>query len=431
MANTYVDYTGDGNETSFAYTFAVLSGRQQDHIIVGVDDSTTTGGKFEVVDPADYTIDASAGTITFDTAPESGARIRIRRDSDSSTLLVDFKNGTVLPERDLDLAYLHNLFLNEEIEEGSGKNTLVKNSDGNYDADGVRIVNLADPEDPQDAVTKGYADNRYVDVAGDTMTGSLAMSNNNITGVNSVQGLVAPTSDNHAANKKYVDDEVATEAAARIAGDALKVNKAGDSMSGNLTMTSPAKVVQPSAPTNANDLTNKTYVDGVVATEASNRAAGDLALTNSKVSRSGDTMSGNLNMATNKVTGLGSPSASTDAATKTYVDKLVSEVDLSVAPNFSKFTGNGTNTDFSLTFNTNGVVSTAMLVSIDGAVQDPDDYLILGGSDEIQFTTPPPNNSEILVIERGFRPKTDLPTEYDWGFVADTVVTASYTYGKI
>jgi hypothetical protein len=431
MANTYVDYTGDGNETSFAYTFEVLSGRQQDHIIVGVDDSTTTGGKFEVVDPADYTIDASAGTITFDTAPESGARIRIRRDSDASTLLVDFKNGTVLPERDLDLAYLHNLFLNEEIEEGSGKNTLVKNEDGNYDADGVRLVNLADPEDPQDAVTKGYADNRYVDVAGDTMTGSLAMSDNNITGVNSVQGLAAPTSDNHAANKKYVDDEVATEAAARIAGDALKVNKAGDSMSGNLTMTSPAKVIQNQAPTSGDDLTNKTYVDGVVATEASNRAAGDLALTNSKVSRSGDTMSGNLNMATKKVTGLGAPSANTDAATKTYVDKLISEVDLSVAPSFTKLTGNGTTTDFSLTFNTNGVVSTAMLVTIDGAVQDPDDYLILGGSDEIQFTTAPPNNSEILVIERGFRPKTDLPAEYDWGFVADTVVTASYTYGQI
>jgi len=431
MANTYVDYTGDGNETSFAYTFEVLSGREQDHIIVGVDDSTTIGGKFEVVDSADYTIDASAGTITFDTAPESGARIRIRRNSDASTLLVDFKNGTVLPERDLDLAYLHNLFLNEEIEEGSGKNTLVKNEDGNYDADGVRLVNLADPEDPQDAVTKGYADNRYVDVAGDTMTGSLAMSDNNITGVNSVQGLATPTSDNHAANKKYVDDEVATEAAARIAGDALKVTKAGDSMSGNLTMTSPAKVIQNQAPTSGDDLTNKTYVDGVVATEASNRAAGDLALTNSKVSRSGDTMSGNLNMATKKVTGLGAPSASTDAATKTYVDKLISEVDLSVAPSFTKLTGNGTTTDFSLTFNTNGVVSTAMLVTIDGAVQDPDDYLILGGSDEIQFTTPPPNNSEILVIERGFRPKTDLPTEYDWGFVADTTVTASYTYGQI
>ena len=306
MANTYVDYTGDGNTTSFAYTFAVLSGQQENHIIVGVDDSTTTGGKFEVVAPADYTIDASAGTITFDTAPESGARIRIRRDSDASTLLVDFKNGTVLPERDLDLAYVHNLYLNEEIEEGSGRQVLTKNDDGNYDGDSVKLVNLADPENAQDAVTKGYADGRYVDEAGDTMTGNLAMSNNNITGVNTVSGLATPTSDNHAANKKYVDDGVAAEAAARVTNDALQVTKAGDSMSGNLTMTSPAKVIQNQAPTSGDDLTNKTYVDNATTT-----------LTNDKVSKSGDTMTGALTLPN------ADPSNGNHATRKTYVDAQI------------------------------------------------------------------------------------------------------------
>jgi hypothetical protein len=245
MANTYVDYTGDGNQTSFAYTFAVLSGRQQDHIIVGVDDSTTTGGKFEVVDPADYTIDASAGTITFDTAPESGARIRIRRDSDASTLLVDFKNGTVLPERDLDLAYVHNLYLNEEIEEGSGRQVLTKNDDGNYDGDSVKLVNLADPENAQDAVTKGYADTRFVNVTGDTMSGALTLPN------------ADPTNDDHAARKKYVDDEVADEATARVAGDALQVSKTGDTMTGALTLPS-------SDPTNDDHATRKGYVDSQI-----------------------------------------------------------------------------------------------------------------------------------------------------------------------
>ena len=311
MANTYVDYTGDGNQTSFAYTFAVLSGQHENHIIVGIDDSTTTGGKFEVVDSADYTIDTSAGTITFDTAPESGARIRIRRDSDASTLLVDFKNGTVLPERDLDLSYLHNLFLNEEIEEGSGKNTLVKNEDGNYDGDSVKLVNLADPENAQDAVTKGYADGRYVDEAGDTMTGNLDM------GTNEVTSSSAPSSNNSLTNKSYVDGEVATEAAARITGDSQQVTKAGDSMSGDLTMNSPAKVVQAAAPTTANDLTNKTYVDGVVAAEASNRASGDQTLTNSKVSKSGDTMTGALTLPG------ADPISDNHATRKRYVDQQI------------------------------------------------------------------------------------------------------------
>jgi len=50
---------------------------------------------------------------------------------------------------------------------------------------------------------------------------------------------------------------------------------------------------------------NKTYIDAADAT---------------KVSKSGDTMSGNLAMGGNKITGLGTTSNATDAATKTYVD---------------------------------------------------------------------------------------------------------------
>ena len=72
-----------------------------------------------------------------------------------------------------------------------------------------------------------------------------------------------------------------------------------------------------------------------------------------------------------------------------------------------------------------------MLVSINGAVQDPDDYTVAGGADEIQFDTPPPNLSEILVIERGYKVATDIPTEYDWGSVATDPVSARYSYGQI
>ena len=134
----------------------------------------------------------------------------------------------------------------------------------------------------------------------------------------------------------------------------------------------------------------------------------------------------------NRITNVGTPTASADATTKTYVDSTVSSAltGVGLTPDFSKLQGDGSNTNFSLTFNTNSIASSAILVTINGEVQDPDDYTIVGGDNEIRFTTPPANLSEILVIERGYKTKMDIPDEYDYGTLTDPV-TASYTYGGI
>ena len=134
-----------------------------------------------------------------------------------------------------------------------------------------------------------------------------------------------------------------------------------------------------------------------------------------------------------RITNVGTPTALADATTKAYVDGIASAIATGVGltPDFNKFTGDGTTDTFSLSFTTNGVASSAVLVSIDGAVQDPDDYTVAGGADEIQFDTPPANLSEILVIERGYKVATDIPTEYDWGSVATDPISASYSYGQI
>ena len=98
------------------------------------------------------------------------------------------------------------------------------------------------------------------------------------------------------ANKTYIDN-----------ADALKVAKAGDTMSGALAMGT-NKITGLGNPTNAQDAATKTYVDAADAL---------------KVAKAGDTMSGNLAMGGNKVTGLGTPSASADAVTKGYVDGYI------------------------------------------------------------------------------------------------------------
>lgn len=265
MANTFVDYTVGAGQTDFAFSFPYLD---DTHVVVQLDDSTgsSPGGKFYTVSTGDYSIITSpSALIRFSSAPETGARIRIKRDSASNTALVDFENGSVLTEVELDRAYLHNLYLNEEIEEGSGKNTMTKNSDGNFEADLAKIVDLADPTAAQDAATKNYVDTQdalQVTKAGDSMSGDLAMGGNDITGVNSVRDLIAPAAGSHATNKTYVD-----------AGDADQVNKTGDSMTGPLAMGN-NKITGLGTPTATTDATNKSYVDAEIATTLATGTAG-------------------------------------------------------------------------------------------------------------------------------------------------------------
>ncbi|TFH09870.1 MAG: hypothetical protein E4H14_03635 [Candidatus Thorarchaeota archaeon] len=47
---------------------------------------------------------------------------------------------------------------------------------GNLDLNSFNIINLADPVNPQDAMTYGFAETRYVNTAGDTLTGFLILN---------------------------------------------------------------------------------------------------------------------------------------------------------------------------------------------------------------------------------------------------------------
>jgi len=307
MAITYVDYTATASQTDFVFNFPYL---EDEHVTVEID------GVLKALGPtADYTIETSpTKKIVLTSGATTGQNVRVRRKSQPDTNLVDFVNGSVLTESELDRAYLHNRYLAEEISELNDASLQLKEGSTDFSVKNNKLVDLADPTESQDAATKNYVDTN----------------------------------------------------------DALKVNKAGD------------------------------------------------------------TMSGALAMGGNKVTGLGTPTASADATTKTYVDSTVSSAltGIGLTPEFSKLQGDGTLTDFSLTFNTNSIASSAILVTINGEVQDPDDYTIVGGDNEIRFTTPPANLSEILVIERGYKTKMDIPDEYDYGTLTDPV-TASYTYGGI
>ena len=243
MANTYVDYTGNGSETDFNFSFPYI---KTSHVAVEVNEGQGAGGLNKWVRKTlttDYTVQTSPNTfVRFTTPPASNVKVRVLRDSEANEGIVDFANGSVLTETELDNSYQHNRYLAQEAEEGITGGALTKDAtSGQFNADALRLENLADPDSNDDAVNKGYADGRYVDVAGDTMTGSLTLN-------------ADPSSNLHASTKQYVDNN-----------DALQVTKSGDTMSGELNMGS-NKITNLGTPTSSLDAATKDYVDDTITT---------------------------------------------------------------------------------------------------------------------------------------------------------------------
>ena len=148
MANTYVDYTASAAQTDFAFNFPYL---EDEHVKVEINGVTTTA----------FTIVTSpALKVVLNSGATAGDIVRVRRVSQRDTNLVDFQNGSVLTEAELDRAYLHNRYLAEEISELNDQSLQIEAGGTNWNAKGLRIKNVGNPIDTTDASTKLYVDNK-------------------------------------------------------------------------------------------------------------------------------------------------------------------------------------------------------------------------------------------------------------------------------
>ena len=292
---TGVTTAGSSLGTDFPVPFSYLA---KSHVNADFNKIIQSQASFVVYGPGEAATPASPfgssqAFIRFTSNfPPAGTTVRIRRITEKSIPLVDFQDGSALIAEDQDLAFLQNFYLNQEnVEQADnalGKIGLV------YFAGATRITEVGQPTSANDATTKTYVDSNdalKVTKAGDTMSGALAMGNNKIT------GLGTPTATTDASTKAYVDsgDSALTSS---------KVSKSGDTMSGALAMGN-NKITGLGSPTISTDASTKNYVD-------TNDAL--------KVSKSGDSMTGVLDMNFNKITEVGVPTDSSDVATKGYAD---------------------------------------------------------------------------------------------------------------
>ena len=144
MANSFVEYTGDGNTTNFSITFAYLD---SSHVSCTVDGSSTS-----------FTFSSGGTVATISPAPANGALIKFSRNSSQNTRLTDYASGSVLKEEDLDTDSKQAFFLAQESIDNTGSKLGQNTSNFQYDALNKRIINVADPTSAQDASTKAYTD---------------------------------------------------------------------------------------------------------------------------------------------------------------------------------------------------------------------------------------------------------------------------------
>jgi hypothetical protein len=312
MAITYQEYiaTSDQVANGFSFSFPYLS----DNSGVALIDVYVQGVKLS---PSVFTISSSTPKkiVISVTDIAVGNEVRIVRNSSTPSPLVDFVNGSILTESELDRSYLHNYYLSQEAAEGAGGEQLTKKGTDHYDADGAKITDLG-----------------------------------------------APTADTDAATQASVKAEINALTLADLTGNSLDKDLDVNGY----------RLIDVGNPLNATDGVNKQYVTGV---------ADQLSL------------------------GTGNP------------------------PGVSNFTGTGSQTDFVLTFSSNHSNSSAYLVTLNGVVQDPADYSLVGGTNDIRFTTAPALGVEIIVIERGYRNAfSEIPSDYDYGTIAPSA-QFNYDYG--
>jgi len=154
MAISFQDYTATADQVAngFSFSFPYLSDNAGNALIeVYVQGSLLSSSNYTITTSPQKVV-ISAGNVSV------GNSVKVARNSSTVDPLVDFQNGSVLTESELDRSYLHGFYLSQEAAEGSGGELLSKKGGVDYDAEDNKIINLGTPTASTDAADKGYVD---------------------------------------------------------------------------------------------------------------------------------------------------------------------------------------------------------------------------------------------------------------------------------
>jgi hypothetical protein len=144
-----VSFVGDGTTNKFYFGFDYIN-KQFVKVQIGNEGQSLTY-------PSDYTVDDRS--VVLKDTPAVGVAIRVYRET-SSDRIVEWADGAFIKASQMTLENLQQLHLIEEAQDYPILNSLSKYPDGvNFNALGHRIINVGDPKDPQNVVTKHYMEN--------------------------------------------------------------------------------------------------------------------------------------------------------------------------------------------------------------------------------------------------------------------------------
>ena len=104
-AASFTNHTGNGSTANFSISFSYISSNEIDVFVGGVLKTISTH----------YTVSGSTITFTSGNIPSNGTAIKFQRDTDISAKKVDFADGSVLTEADLDTQSDQILIAQQEI----------------------------------------------------------------------------------------------------------------------------------------------------------------------------------------------------------------------------------------------------------------------------------------------------------------------------